>query len=107
MLTHSLVSQTIGGAFFVTAGQVAFTNVLVGRLRTYAPEIDPATVIATGATEVRKVFPATALPEILASYMEGLNTAYAIGIAAAGLAAVISLFSKWRNIKPSATMGAV
>ena len=33
------------------------------------------------------------------AYMDGLHAAWAIAIASAGVATILSLFSKWRNLK--------
>jgi MFS transporter, DHA2 family, glioxin efflux transporter len=94
-----LVAQTIGGAFFVSAGEAAFTNILLGKLPSTAPTVDPQKVAATGVTELRNVFSADVIPGIINAYMDGLKVAYAIAIAAAGISVLISFASKWRNLK--------
>jgi len=100
-----LFVQTIGGSFFVSAGQTAFENTLIGSLATYAPEINPAQVIVTGATEIRNVFPAKDVPGILLSYLAGLHGVFAMTIALAGLTVVVAGFAPWRRINLSAVMG--
>ena len=113
MLTHLietntdiiLVAQTIGGAFFVSAGEVAFTNILLHNLPFTAPTVDPQKVAATGVTELRKVFSADVIPGIINAYMDGLKVAYAIAIAAAGISVLISFASKWRNLKGKVVAG--
>ncbi|KAH6682863.1 putative HC-toxin efflux carrier [Halenospora varia] len=100
-----LFCQTIGGAFFVSAGQVAFANTLVGKLPQYAPTVDPKFVVTVGVTEIRKVFEANVVPGIVASYMSGLKVAYAIAIASSGVAVVVSVFSKWINLKGKVVVG--
>ncbi|RDW81985.1 hypothetical protein BP6252_03097 [Coleophoma cylindrospora] len=96
-----LFAQTIGGAFYVSAGQVAFTNVLLKRLMVTAPSISPAAVTATGVTELRNTFPADTIPGIIAAYMDGLKVSYAIAIASVGISIFVALGSKWpwKNLK--------
>lgn len=94
----TLFVQTIGGAFFVSAGQTAFTNKLVARLPITASNVDPSKVIATGATELRKVFSAADLPGILEAYMDGLKIAFALCVALAGISVIIAIFSPWTKL---------
>ena len=103
-----LFFQTIGGAFFVQAGQAAFSNKLVNSVSTFAPGVSPALVIGTGASDLRKVFSPEQLPGILQAYMAGLRDAYAICIALAGVAFVVAFFVEWKSIKGKApSTGAV
>jgi hypothetical protein len=101
-----LFCQTIGGAFFVSAGQSAFTNIMVQRLPTHAPDVDVAKLLGTGITDLRDVFPPEDIPGIVDSYMGGLKVAYAVAIAATGISVLISLASKWRNLKGKVVVGA-
>ncbi|KZF23703.1 MFS multidrug transporter-like protein [Xylona heveae TC161] len=101
----TLFFQTIGGAFCVSAAQSAFANKLLQRILVTAPEVNPALVLATGASELRKVFDPAQLPGILTAYMDGLHVTFALAIALAGLTVPISLLSKWVNIKGKATAG--
>ncbi|KAI9837895.1 MAG: hypothetical protein M1837_002685 [Sclerophora amabilis] len=94
-----LTVQTIGGAFFVTAGQSAFTNVLISTLPSTAPTVDPAELVLTGATELREAFSAEEIPGILLAYVEGLQTAFVIAIAASGLATLVALGSRWQRLQ--------
>lgn len=94
-----LFCQTLGGAIFVAAGQSALANVVLKKLPIYVPSINAAQVFAVGSTELKNVFSAQQLPGIQHAYMDGLHAAWAIAIASAGLATMLSLFSKWRNLK--------
>ncbi len=69
-----------------------------------SPEINPALVIAAGATGLRQSFSETQLPEILLSYMAALRVAYAISIATGGAAALAALFAPWTSIKGKVKM---
>jgi hypothetical protein len=94
-----IVSQTIGGAFLISVGQSVFTNVMLNKLTFTAPTVDKALVAATGVTELRNVFPADVIPGIVAAYMDGLKAAFAVSVAVLGCAVLVSLASRWRNLK--------
>lgn len=92
------VFQLISGALSVSLAQCLFTNVLLSKLRVYAPTVDPATVIAVGASQLREAFSPDELPGILKAYMAGIKAAWAAGIALAGLTLLAALVPKWRSI---------
>jgi hypothetical protein len=91
--------QTLGGAIFVQAAQSAFSNKLVQGLIKYTPSLDPAVVIAVGATDIRNSFDEAMLPGILDAYMDGLKTTFVLAIALSGCAVVVGAFTPWTNIK--------
>ncbi|KAK0619729.1 major facilitator superfamily domain-containing protein [Immersiella caudata] len=100
-----LFFQTLGGAILVSAAQSSFINTLLGNL----PEgVDRLTIIGTGATAIRHVFPADQIPGILVAYMDGIKTTFAISVAGIGIAFIFSLFSNWKrlNREAVATAGA-
>jgi hypothetical protein len=93
--------QTISGAIFVSVGQSVFANKLIQTVPQLVPGVDPNLVVATGATELRKVFTSSELPGVVASYMAGLKDAYALGIALAGCAVIVSAIATvidWRRL---------
>lgn len=100
-----LFFQTVGGAFLVSAAQSAFVNVLLNTLPSTAPSVDPASVVATGATELRNVFSADQIPGILLAYMRGLKITFAIALGATGLTLIIAFFSRWRRLNTAAITG--
>jgi MFS transporter, DHA2 family, glioxin efflux transporter len=100
------VVQTIGGALLVSAAQAAFVNTLVSQLRVNSPGINPALVIAAGATGLRDAFTEAQLPGLLVSYMAALRVAYAISIATSGAAALVAILAPWTSIKGKVSMGA-
>ncbi|KAJ5761825.1 uncharacterized protein N7511_005207 [Penicillium nucicola] len=97
--------QTVGGAVFVAAAQAAFVNQLIIKLTATAPNINSALVVATGASELRDVFTAEQMTAILPAYMTGLKVAYAISLAAAGIAFCFSPFNNFKKIDAHATEG--
>lgn len=72
---------------------------MINSLPTNAPSVNAAEVVATGVTELRSTFPADVIPGLLRSYLSGIHAAFAIALISAGIATIISFFSKWRNIK--------
>ena len=101
-----LFFQTVGGAFMVSAAQSAFVNVLIKTLPSTAPSINPAIVVLTGATDLRKAFSPDVLPGILEAYMHGLKIAFAIGLASTGVALIIiTLFQKWNRLNTASIAG--
>ena len=75
----------------MSVGQSLFTNKLVKMVPQMVPGVDPGLVVATGATDLRRVFSAEQLPGVVASYMAGLKDAYILGIALAGMSVVVAL----------------
>ncbi|GAM35599.1 hypothetical protein TCE0_017r04052 [Talaromyces pinophilus] len=93
-----LFFQTLGGAFGISAGQAAFVNRIIASAPIMAPRVNPTALLATGVTELRLVFPGDQITGVLLAYMEGIRAAFAVGIAMAGMAFLISLFGKWNRI---------
>lgn len=94
-----LFFQTMGGAFMVSAAQTAFTNQMMNKIREYSPQTDVAAVVATGVTEIRKVYQGAELTAILRSYSDGLQVAFAIMVALTGIATLCAFFLPWKSIK--------
>lgn len=92
------VFQTVGGAFTVSSAQAAFINQAIIRLRTSAPDVDAARLIATGASEIRKAFTPEELPGVLVAYMHGLKAAFAVSIAFCGIAFLVTLVVPWSRL---------
>ncbi|KAJ6035995.1 hypothetical protein N7540_000274 [Penicillium herquei] len=70
--------------------QSIFDNQLVAGLAIYGASVSPASVFATGATEIRQVFPQSQIPLILLAYLKGTKASWAFGIALAGVAVLVS-----------------
>lgn len=101
-----LFAQTIGGAFLVSAAQAAFVNILLRYLPQDAPNVNPLDVIATGATDLRRVFSQEEVAGILVSYMRGLKDAFAVGLASSALAfIIIAFFQKYNRLNTAAIAG--
>ncbi|KDN71340.1 putative major facilitator superfamily transporter [Colletotrichum sublineola] len=91
-----LFFMNFGGTTFVSAAQAAFVNTIINTIP--SSDVDPITVIDTGATQIRTMFAADQVSGIVLAYMSGIKVAFAISIGATGLACVISLFCRWKRI---------
>jgi MFS transporter, DHA2 family, glioxin efflux transporter len=94
-----LFFQTIGAAVWISAAQAGFTNKMLKVLPHFAPGVDAAKVIATGATDLRHTFSAEQIGGILDAYMQGLKVPFALCIACACATVVLSFAPRWESIK--------
>ena len=101
-----LFFQTVGGAIWISASQAGWANKMLKVVARDVPGVNPGLVVATGATELRKVFTAEQLPGILQAYMEGIRVPFAIAIACACVTVVVSFTPRWEKIKVDLTAGA-
>lgn len=79
-------------------GQSVFSNLLLKQLPGLAPGVDPITVINTGATDIRNVFPANFVPGIIQAYLYSLRAVFAVVIAYAGVAVLFAAGNKWKRL---------
>jgi hypothetical protein len=73
-------------------------NRAISTLGTSAPSVDPNELIATGAAELRQVFPPDQIPGILVAYMTGIKAAFAVAIGMAGFSFLLSLLCPWKKV---------
>ena len=92
------VFQTIGGAYAVSSAQSGFVNRIITTLASSAPSVNPQMVIATGATNIRKVFAPNEVPGIVIAYMAGLKVAFALVIGLVGFSCLVALLVPWKPI---------
>ncbi|EXJ81107.1 hypothetical protein A1O3_07395 [Capronia epimyces CBS 606.96] len=92
--------QMIGGSFTLSAAQSAFNNRMLSTLASTAPGVDPATVLVTGATQIRDAFTAAQVPGVVAAYMEGLKVVFAICIGTFGTAFLFATCAGWKKLDP-------
>ena len=104
-----IVFQTIGGAYAVSSAQSGFVNRIITTLASSAPGVDPQMVIATGATNIRKVFAPSEVPGIVIAYMAGLKVAFALVIGLVGFSCLVALLVPWKpiNREPQGESGGV
>lgn len=97
-LTIELVFLTVGGSFFISAAQCGFNNQLIKYLATHLPGVDAAVALGTGATQIRDVFTAAQIPIVIDAYISGLETVFAIAVAAFGTATLLGLLGNWKRL---------
>jgi len=93
----------MGGAIFVSAAQSGFANKLIASITSSGLHILPASVLATGATELQKTFPEESLIVIRTAYMEGLTVTFIIILSLASTSVALGPLSPWVNIKGKVT----
>lgn len=86
----------------VSGAQAAFTNRLLSVVAASIPNVDLAAVMATGATEVRTLFPPDQVEGILLGYMAGIKAVFALLTGTTGVAAILSLLGSWKRLDPKA-----
>ncbi|KAI1950798.1 hypothetical protein LOZ12_001654 [Ophidiomyces ophidiicola] len=91
--------QTMGGAIWVSAAQAGWVNRLLQRLPQVAPNVRPDLVVATGASELSRIFEGEDFNGVLIAYMDGLRVTFLICVAASGVSFMASLFVKPHSIR--------
>lgn len=87
----------------MSAGQ----GTLVAKMIASLPaSVNPAQVLAAGATEIRNVFPTDVVPEVLDTYLQGLRVAFAITIGGIGLAVLTAPLGRWTRLDMTKADGA-
>ncbi|KFY15539.1 hypothetical protein V492_01921 [Pseudogymnoascus sp. VKM F-4246] len=93
--------QTIGGAFLVSAGQSAFVAKLSESLIQSGSGISPPQVIATGATDIRRLFSPAEVAVIMRAYVKGIQTAFIVAIALAATCTLLAFLASWEKLVPA------
>jgi MFS transporter, DHA2 family, glioxin efflux transporter len=74
---------------------------MLKQMREMAPQVSQSQLVQTGATEIRYIFDANVILLVIRSYMDGLKVAFALVIAATGVAFAVSLGSRWSKLETS------
>ncbi|KAK6984213.1 major facilitator superfamily domain-containing protein, partial [Favolaschia claudopus] len=93
-----LMCNAISGAYFVTAAQSIFANRILKTLARTAPSLDAGTVLATGASDIQRVFAGTELNAVTDAYMVGIKDVFAFSLAGAALTVLIALGIPFRRL---------
>ncbi|MCJ1478647.1 hypothetical protein MMC13_007328 [Lambiella insularis] len=91
--------NSLGGALAVSIAQNIFSNTLTQEIVRLAPTVNPAMIIAAGATHVAEVTPPAQLSAVLEAYDIAVTRTYTLSIAAACIAFICSLFMEWKSVK--------
>ncbi|KIW22645.1 uncharacterized protein PV07_10922 [Cladophialophora immunda] len=87
----TLFCENVGASIFIAATEAAFTNGLVSALGHNAPQVNPETVVNTGATEIRRLFGKKHLQGILMSYLQGCKDSHLVPMACGSAATLVSM----------------
>lgn len=90
--------QGLGGAVWLAVGQTIFSHSLVKHLGKVA-ELNPALIVNTGATDLRKLVPAHLLPAVLQAYNAALSDTFKLAAGCAAATIVAGLTMEWKNLK--------
>jgi hypothetical protein len=69
---------------------LAAQAVFAANIKANLSGIDVASVLATGATELRSVFTSAQVPEIIDAYMSGIKGALGVALGSCGVGLVIA-----------------
>lgn len=93
-----LMCNSISGAYFVAAAQSIFANRMLATIASSAPDIDPITILTTGAAEITTVFRGSDLDAVHEAYMVGIKDVFAFSLAGAAFTILISLAIPFRRL---------
>jgi hypothetical protein len=95
--------QTLGGALFISVAQTLFQNGLISGLQEFAPDLDPAMFLHSGATAIRplleEIHREDLLTAVLMAYVRGLKNTFWITVACAIAAFICASSLEWRSVK--------
>jgi hypothetical protein len=96
LIIDNIVAQFMGSAFIIPAAQAIFQSQLIKCLRVFAPDVDPLVVLGAGATS-RGIssLPKASVLGIVESYVNALRSTFALGVAVARVAFLVSFFMPW------------
>jgi hypothetical protein len=91
--------QTISGSIFNSVAQSVFYNKLQQNTVEYAPGLNPAIVLGTGATAIQSTIPAQYLDGVKLAYNNALNQVMLIPAVIAAVGVIFGFTMEWRSIK--------
>ncbi|KAK2590900.1 hypothetical protein QQS21_011412 [Conoideocrella luteorostrata] len=95
-----IFSQTLGGAVFMGVGQNVFQNKLVGMIADeHIANLDPASVVSVGATQVKNLIPEKFLPAVLGAYNGAVINTFYVAAAMGAFSLVGAIAVPWNSVK--------
>lgn len=93
-------AETAGGAIFIAVGQNIFTNQLMKHVvAANIPQLDPALILQTGATQLRSLVPPQYLRPLLVAYNKAVIRTWYVVVGMAALSIVGAFFMEWKSVK--------
>jgi len=96
--------QQLGGSIFLSVSQNIFTSKLVNRLSGVAG-LDAEVIVNTGATDLRRVVPASQLSTVVDAYSYSLTRVFVMAAALSVCMILGALAVEWRSIKARSSSG--
>ena len=93
-----MFAQSLGGAISVSIGGNVYTNAVVSHL-VGIPDLDPATVINSGATALTSIVPAQYIGAAKDAYNAGLTGAFRVGLVFACVSIFGAIGMEWISVK--------
>lgn len=90
-------AQRLGNIVCLAAAQNVFTSRLVANLKRVVPEVDPTTVLNTGATALRTSVRSVYEYAVLEAYTTTLDQVFYIAVALSCVAMVGALGTEWKS----------
>jgi hypothetical protein len=94
-----IFTQNLGGAIWVAVAQAIFDNSLYQAIGTYAPGVNPNTLLEAGVRSIRSLVSKGDLPGVLRAYAKSVNHVFYLGTALAGISFLISFSLGWTDIR--------
>lgn len=94
-----MFSQTFAGALFLSFSDTIFTNSLSTLIPTYAPSVDPQTIINAGATDFRTYVSESQLGGVLLAYAKSVDRVFYLTTGMACGCFFFSFFMGWKDIR--------
>ncbi|CAH0018993.1 unnamed protein product [Clonostachys rhizophaga] len=85
----------LAGGWGVAVSDAILNNLLLQKLPTYVPSIDPHAVLAAGAEGIKDSYQGQDLEGVRNAYIEGLHGGWALGIAAFGMVFLWAFVPSW------------
>ncbi|KAF6840141.1 major facilitator superfamily transporter [Colletotrichum musicola] len=98
-LARLLLPAARGRHIRVRRPERAQRQALIEGLTDAVKDLDPQTIVSTGATALRDVLPAADLPTVLVKYNEAIRWVFVVGAVTASLSALGSFTLEWKSVK--------
>ncbi|KAK3169203.1 hypothetical protein OEA41_008586 [Lepraria neglecta] len=96
-----VLAQTLGGTIALSAADTIFTTSLSSSLAESVPQVDQATVLSSGATNLQKLVPADSLNEVLKLYNRAVVKTWYLSLALACASIIGTAGMEWKRMKPA------
>ena len=99
-----MFSQFLGGAVFISVGNNIFDSQLAKDVAEISG-LNVASIVATGATELRSIVSASMLPQVLLAYNDALRSTFYLATALACITIFGSVAMQWKSVKKQQQKG--